>query len=117
MITAPNTRPRREKRRERHVHLGKRLEVLELIHSGRISTEAAASLMGVSIQEVQRWQALHSTDQIISLGRQPEASLEERDLIARRRRLMRLLRMIDTNLRELHGRLVAMSRIAPGAAD
>jgi len=107
----PNPRPR-ERRGTRHVSLGRRLEVLQLIRSGRISPEAAATLMDVSIQEVRRWQTMHSTDNVVSLGRHdgPGATHEELDLLARRRRLVRLLRTIDTTLRALHTRLVATSR-------
>ena len=101
-----------EKRRTRHVSLGRRLEALELIRSGRISQEAAATLMDVPVQEVRRWQTMHSTDHIVSLGRQdgPGATHEELNLLMRRRQLVRLLRTIDMNLRALHARLVATSR-------
>jgi len=117
MIMEPNPRSL-DRRGLRHVSLGRRLEVLQLIRSGRISTHAAATLMDVSIQEVRRWQTMHSTDQIVSLGRQdgPEATNEELDLLARRRRLVRLLRTTDMNLRALHARLVARSRATRGAA-
>ena len=113
MITDPNHKPR-ERRRIRHVSLGRRLEVLQLIYSGRISPEAAATLMDVSIQEVRRWQTMHSTDHIVSLGGRPgpAATHEEWDLLVRRRYLVRLLRTIDMNLRALHARLVARSREA-----
>ena len=110
------TNPRR--RGIRHVSLGRRLEVLQLIRAGRISQEAAATLMDVSIQEVRRWQTMHSTDQIVALRRHdaPEATHEELDLLARRRRLVRLLRTIDMNLRALHARLVASPRATRSTA-
>jgi len=111
MITEPNPRPR-DRRRTRHVSLGRRLEVLQLIRSGRISQEAAATLMDVSIREVRRWQTMHSTDHIVALGRHnaPGATHEEMHLLVRRRHLVRLLRTTDVNLRALHARLVASSR-------
>jgi hypothetical protein len=117
MIMEPNRRPR-DRRSLRHVSLGRRLEVLQLIRAGRISPQAAASLMNVSIQEVRRWQTTHSADQIVSLRRQdgPEATSEELHLLARRRRLVRLLRTIDMNVRDLHARLVASSRATRGTA-
>jgi hypothetical protein len=116
MITAPSTKPPRESRRVRHVPLGKRLEVLQLIRAGRISHHAAASLMDVSIEEVRRWQTVHSTDEIVTLRRPNGSHLtrEETQLLERRRRLVRLLRTVDTSLRSLHGRWVARSRGAPG---
>jgi hypothetical protein len=112
MITAQSSRTRRENRRERHVSLGKRLELLQLIRSGRISHAAAASLMDVSIEEVRRWQTVHSTDEIITLRRPngPHVTREETQLLERRQRLVRLLRAVDTSLRALHGQWVARSR-------
>ena len=117
MITEPNHRER-DVRRSRHVSLGRRLEVLQLIRAGRISPEAAAILMDVSIREVRRWQTMHSTDQVVSLARQdgPEATHEELNLLMRRRHLVRLLRTIDLNLRALHARLVERSRGTRGIA-
>ena len=107
-----------ERRRTRHVSLGRRLEVLQLIRSGGISQEAAAILMDVPIQEVRRWQTTHSTDHIVSLGRQdgPGATHEELHLLMRRRHLVRLLRTIDVNLRALHTRLVERSRATRSVA-
>ena len=92
----------------RHVVLGRRLEVLELIRSGRISCEAAAALVEVSIQEVYRWRTMHASDRIVSLGRPNgrAAGQEESHLLARRRHLMRLLRMVEVNLRRLHSQLL-----------
>src|SRR5262249_55647843 len=115
MITAPSTRPAREARRARHVSLGKRLEVLQLIRAGRITHSAAASLMDVSIEEVRRWQTVHSTEDIVTV--RPNGSHvthEETQLLERRRRLVRLLRIVDTSLRALHGQWVARSRSVPG---
>jgi hypothetical protein len=108
----------RDRRGARHVSLGRRLEVLQLIRSGRITPEGAATLMDVSVQEVRRWQTTHSTDHIVSLGRGdgPGTTHEELHLLARRRRLVQLLRMIDMNLRALHARLVASSRATRGTA-
>jgi hypothetical protein len=96
----------------RHVSLGKRLEVLKLIRSGRISPEAAATLMDVSIEEVRRWQTVHSTDDIVTIRRPhgPHVTPEETRLLERRRRLVRLLQVVDTTLRALHGQWVARSR-------
>ena len=115
MITAPSTEARREKRRVRHVSLGRRLEVLQLIRAGRISHRAAATLMDVSIEEVRRWQTVHSTDDIVTLRRPNGSHLtrEETQLLERRRRLVRLLRTVDSSLRALHGQWVARSRGAP----
>jgi hypothetical protein len=99
-------------RKRRHVALGRRLEVLQLIRAGRISCEAAAALMEVSIREVYRWQAMHAADHIVALGR-PDGRAptpEESDLLARRRRLVRLLRNADASLRRLHARLLATTR-------
>jgi hypothetical protein len=98
--------------KHRHVVLGRRLEVLQLIRAGKISCEAAAALMDVSVREVYRWQAMHASDRIVSLGRPHGrvAAREESDLLARRRRLVRLLRTMDANLRHLHSQLVSRSR-------
>jgi hypothetical protein len=99
-------------RKRRHVTLGRRLEVLQLIRAGRLACDTAAALGVGSIREVYRWQAMHAADHIVSLGR-PDgraATLEETDLLARRRRLVRLLRNVDANLRRLNARLVATTR-------
>ena len=106
-------------RKRKHVALGRRLEVLLLIRAGRISCEAAAALMEVSIREVYRWQAMHAAEHIVSLGR-PDGrapTLEESDLLARRRRLVRLLRHEDANLRRLHARLLAATRTRRATAQ
>ena len=114
MIAAPNTKPSRKRRRVRHVPLGKRLELLKLIRTGRISRESAALLMDVSIEEVRRWQTVHSTDDIVTVRRPhgTHVTPEETQLLERRRRLVRLLQAIDTSLRILHGQWVARSRAA-----
>ena len=116
MITSPSTRPARERRRERHVSLGKRIEVLQLIRAGRLTCEAAALLMDVSIEEVRRWQTVHSGDDIVTLRRTNGSPFtrEETQLLERRRRLVRLLRMVDASLKALHGQWVARSRSVPG---
>jgi hypothetical protein len=116
MTMESRTSEPRARRRERHVVLGKRLEVLELIRAGKISRDEAAALLDVSIQEVYRWQSMHATDHIVSLGR-PDgraATHEESALLARRRRLVRLLRSVDASLRHLHSQLVATTRTARG---
>lgn len=110
MITAPNASPPGERRRRRHVSLGRRLEVLRLIHGGRISWDAAAALMDVSIQELRQWQAQHADDELVSLG--PRHAPEIADLLARRRRLARLLKSLDASLRDLHDRLMETTRMA-----
>lgn len=108
---------RGERRRERHVSLGRRLEILQLIHSGHITCEVAAALMDVSVREIHRWQALHACDQIVSVGRPrgPGPTSEETHLLTKRVRLMRLLRELEANLRDLHAQLLAASREARGS--
>ena len=112
MITAPSLSGRGFERRRRHVPLGRRLEVLQLIHAGRISPEEAAVLVGVSVGEIQRWQSVHANDEIVSVGRaaRPASTREELDLLARRGRLVRLLRSVEASLRDLHAQLIETTR-------
>ena len=112
MITAPSLDGRVLERRTRHVPLGRRLEVLQLIHAGRITAEEAAVLVGVSIGEIQRWQSVHADDEIVSVGRRSGSATtrEELDLLARRGRLVRLLRSVEGSLRDLHAQLMETTR-------
>ena len=112
MITAPSPSARGFERRPRHVVLGRRLEILQLINAGRISVEEAAVLVGVSVREVQRWREVHARDEIVTIGglHAPAHTPEELNLLARRGRLVRLLRSVEMNLRRLHSQLLATTR-------
>jgi hypothetical protein len=112
MITRPTHKSLGEKRRSRHISLGRRLEILDLIRSGRVSRETAAALMEVSIREVARWQSLHAGDYIVSLDERNGRTVksEELQLLATRRRLFLLLRTVDSELRHLDAQLTAATR-------
>ena len=62
-----------------------------------IATDLAVSLLDASIREAGRWQTMGRIDGL--------APREELDLLERRHRLVRLLRVIDMNLRVLHARV------------
>jgi transposase-like protein len=62
-----------------------------------IATDLAVSLLDASIGEAGQWQTMGRVDGLVPR--------EELHLLQRRHRLVRLLRVIDMNLRVLHSRL------------
>jgi transposase len=98
---------RRRDKRSRFVHLGERLAAIEKIRRGTLTVDAAAESIGVTREEIARWQRQHagerhlSFDELRSPGGRQALRLERRV-----RMLTRLVADSERQLRELHQELL-----------
>ena len=53
--------------RERHVHLGTRLAVIERIRRGELGCEDAATELEVPVEQVYKWLELHAEERPTSI--------------------------------------------------
>ncbi len=100
--------------RQRHVHLGTRLEVAESIRQHRSTPEEAAQALGVPVREVMDWVA--SGERAVSID-EVLVSPDAQRLTRRAQRLVALIAQADAAIRELTDRLVHGVRAAHHGAE
>jgi hypothetical protein len=100
--------------RQRHVHLGTRLEVAESIRQRRSTPEEAARALGVTVREVMEWVA--SDERPVSID-EVLVSPDAQRLTRRAQRLVALIGEADAAIRELTDRLARAMRMAHRGAE
>jgi len=101
--------------RQRHVHLGDRLDAIEKIHSGTATVEQVAAEFSVSPDEVHHWMNIHSGDRIVSLE-EVRVSPDVQRLSKRAARLVELIENADLTIRILNRMLAEISVGRPPAS-
>jgi len=87
--------------RERHVHLGTRLAVVERIRRGEVSCDEAAAELGVPVEMLYTWLERHAEERPISI----EEIVMRPDVLRLARRVERLAQLIamsESTLRTLN---------------
>jgi DNA-directed RNA polymerase specialized sigma subunit len=102
--------------RQRHVHLGDRLQVIEKIQAGATTPEEAADELHVTAAEVRHWMQLHSGDRIVSLD-EVRVSPDVQRLSRRAQRLVELIENADLTIRILNRMLAEMATAGAAPRD
>jgi len=103
-----------ESPRQRHVHLGTRLEVAESIRQHRSTPDQAAQALGVPVGDVLEW--LSSGERPVSID-EVLVSPDAQRLTRRAQRLVALIAEADAAIRELTDRLARGMRVSHHAAE